>query len=259
MPRFAANLSMLFTEVPFLDRFAEAARVGFSAVEFQNPYSFPAIDIRSRLEAHDLVAVQCNSPTGTRPGDRGLAALPGREDDFWVCFQQAFDYANKIDCKRIRIVCGHTTSEVSRERMIQTLVDNLKRAAPVAATQDVQLLLEALNQYDAPGYLLATTGEAIAVIERVGCDNLMLQLDLYHCQRSEGDLSGHLRRLFGRYGHVQFSNSPGRHEPGVGEIHYPYLFALLDQLGYDGWVGCEYLPSTTSQESLNWAREWGIG
>src|SRR5882757_2565648 len=126
MPRFAANLSMLFAEVPFLDRFAEAARAGFSAVEFRNPYSFPAIDIRSRLETHDLVAVQCNSPTGTRPGDNGLAALPGRKDDFWACFQQALDYAYKIGCKRIRIVCGHTPREDSRERMIQTLVDNLQ-------------------------------------------------------------------------------------------------------------------------------------
>jgi hydroxypyruvate isomerase len=257
MPRFAANLTTLFTELPFLKRFAAAAAAGFRAVEFQDPFSETAPAIAAQLRLHHLQAVLFNSPLGTRPGDRGLAALPGREQDFWRTFETALDYARVMGCPRIRIVCGHVGA-MDRGAMETVLIANLKRAAPQAADRGVLLLLEPLNPHDVPGYLIANTDCALSILDRVGHPNVRLQLDLYHCYMSEGDLGGHATRLFGRYAHVQFSNAPGRHEPGAGEIHYPYLFALLDRLGYDGWVGCEYFPISTTLESLAWAHEWGI-
>jgi hydroxypyruvate isomerase len=258
MPRFAANLTTLFTELPFLQRFGAAAAAGFQAVEMQDPFLERAPVIAEQLQLHQLQLVLFNSPLGTRPGDRGLAALPGREQDFWRTFETALDYARVLGCPRIRVVCGHVGA-MNRDAMAAVLIANLKRAALHAAASGVSLLLEPLNPQDVPGYLLANTDAALSILDRVGHSNVRLQLDLYHCYMSEGDLSGHATRLFGRYDHVQFSNAPGRHEPGAGEIHYPYLFALLDRLGYDGWVGCEYFPVSTTLESLAWAREWGIG
>ncbi|MGA8706451.1 MAG: TIM barrel protein [Steroidobacteraceae bacterium] len=258
MPRFAANLSTLFTELPLLQRFGAAAAAGFEAVEMQDPFSERAPLIAEQLQLHQLQLVLFNSPLGTRPGDRGLAALPGRELDFWRTFETALDYARVLECPRIRVVCGHVGA-MNRDAMEAVLIANLKRAARLAAASGISLLLEPLNPQDVPGYLLANTDSALTILDRVGHPNVRLQLDLYHCYMSEGDLGGHARRLLGRYDHVQFSNAPGRHEPGTGEIHYPYLFTLLDRLGYDGWVGCEYFPSSTTLASLAWAREWGIG
>jgi hydroxypyruvate isomerase len=258
MPRFAANLTTLFTELPFLERFGAAAAAGFQAIEIQDPFSEQAHTLAEQLRLHNLQAVLINSPLGTRPGDRGLAAVPGREQDFWHIFEAALDYANVLGCPRIRIVCGHVVA-ANRETMEAVLVANLKRAAPQAAARGVLLLLEPLNPQDVPGYLLPNTDAALRILDRVDHPNVRLQFDFYHCYMSEGDLSGHATRLFGRYGHVQFSNAPGRHEPGAGEIHYPHLFALLDRLGYDGWVGCEYFPLSSTLESLAWARDWGIG
>jgi hydroxypyruvate isomerase len=258
MPRFAANLTTLFTELPFLQRFGAAAAAGFQAVEMQIPFLESAALLAEQLQLHQLQVVLFNSPLGTRPGDRGLAALPGREEDFWRTFETALDYARVLKCPRIRVVCGHVGA-MNRDDMEAVLIANLKRAAPHAAERGVCLLLEPLNPQDVPGYLLANTDCALSIIDRIDHSNVRLQLDLYHCYMSQGDLSGHATRLFGRYDHVQFSNAPGRHEPGAGEIHYPHLFALLDRLGYDGWVGCEYFPLSTTLESLAWAREWGIG
>lgn len=258
MPRFAANLTTLFTELPFLQRFGAAAAAGFQAVEMQDPFLESAPAIAEQLQLHQLQLVLFNSPPGTRPDDRGLAALPGREQDFRRSFETALDYARVLKCPRIRVVCGHVGA-MNRDAMEGALIANLKRAAPHAAASGVSLLLEPLNPRDVPGYLLADTDAALRIIDRVGHSKVRLQLDLYHCYMSQGDLGGHATRLFGRYDHVQFSNAPGRHEPGCGEIHYPYLFALLDRLGYDGWVGCEYFPSSSTLESLAWAREWGIG
>ncbi len=258
MPRFAANLTTLFTELPFPERFGAAAAAGFRAVEVQDPYLERASVIAEQLQLHQLQLVLFNSPLGTRPGDRGLAALPGREPDFWRTLEVALDYARVLKCPRIRIVCGHVGA-MNRDAMESALIANLKRAAPHAAASGVALLLEPLNPRDVPGYLLANTDSALRIIDAVGHSNVRLQLDFYHCYMSQGDLGGHATRLFGRYDHVQFSNAPGRHEPGVGEINYPCLFALLDRLGYDGWVGCEYFPSSSTLASLAWARSWGIG
>jgi hydroxypyruvate isomerase len=258
MPRFAANLTTLFNELPFLERFGAAASVGFQAVEFQNPFAESAATIAKHLKVHGLKPVLFNSPVGSRLGDRGLAALPDREEDFWMSFIEALDYARIIGCPRIRIICGHMRAMDERPAMEAVLISNLQRAAPYAAARGVMLLLEPLNPNDAPGYLLSTTAHALRIIDSVGHNNVCLQFDVYHCQISEGDLTGHARSLFGRYGHVQISNAPGRHEPGKGEINFPYVFSVLDGLGYDGWVGCEYYPSTTTLESLSWAREWGI-
>lgn len=260
MPKFAANLSCLFTELPFLDRFAAAAVAGFAAVEFQFPYEFPAVEVAARLAAQGLEPVLFNaSPGNPAAGERGLAALPDREADFEASFERALDYARIIGCKRLHVLAGLRPAERPREAVEAVYVANLRHAADRAAEDDVTLLIEPLNTRDNPGYALTTTGQALAILDRVERANVKLQLDFYHCQVMEGDLAGHARRLFGRYGHVQIANVPGRHEPGQGEIHFPYLFDLLDALGYDGWVGCEYRPSSNTLDSLGWARRWKIG
>jgi hydroxypyruvate isomerase len=254
VPRFAANLTCLFTELPFLDRFAAAAAAGFAAVEFQFPYEFPAVEIARRLVQCDLTPVLFNLPPGDlAKGERGLAALPGREAEFDKSLDLALDYARAIGCPRLHVMAG--LMPAAREL---TYVAALRRAADRAAAERITLLIEPLNARDNPGYFLRTTAEAVAVLDRVERDNVKLQLDFYHCQISEGDLARHAEDLFGRYAHVQVANIPGRHEPDRGEINYPYLFNLLDRLGYDGWVGCEYRPAAGTLEGLGWLRAWGV-
>ena len=254
MPRFAANLSCLFTELPFLDRFAAAAAAGFEAVEFQFPYDFPAAEIADRLERCGLDPVLFNLPPGDMAkGERGLAALPGREAAFDASLELALDYARAIGCMRLHVMAGAVPAAQE-----STYVAALRRAADRAAAERITLLIEPLNGRDNPGYLLRSTAQAVAVLDCVARENVKLQLDFYHCQISEGDLARHAEELFGRYAHVQVANVPGRHEPDRGEINYPYLFDLLDRLGYDGWVGCEYRPAGETRAGLGWARPWGI-
>ncbi len=258
MPKFAANISTLFTELPFLDRVAAAKAAGFGAVEFQSPYAFPAADLAARLERSGLDAVLFNAPMGdAAAGERGFAALPGREDDFAASIETALAYARVIKARQIHVLAGLAAGE----RAVQEAryVANLQRAAARAAEEGVTLLIEPLNARDNPGYFLNSTAQAIALLDRVGRHNVALQFDLYHCQISEGDLAQHARDLFGRYAHVQIANVPGRHEPGEGEIHFPFLFDLLDELGYRGWIGCEYRPKAGTLAGLGWARRWGIG
>lgn len=258
MPRFSANLSMLFKELPLLERIDAAADAGFAAIEFQGPYEAPAEAIAARVEARGLKVVLLNAPSGVNPGDKGLGGALGREADFWTNFETAMSYARPLKASNLRIISGVVADEADREPMLATLVKNLQRAAPVAAASGVTLTLEPLNPTDAPGYLLPNIATALEVIDRVGSPNVALQFDFYHLQMTAGDLAGHASRHLGRYAHVQFSNAPGRHEPGAGEIDYGFLFAHLDRIGYGGWVGCEYWPSRDTKSSLAWAAPWGI-
>ncbi|HLJ20953.1 MAG TPA: 2-oxo-tetronate isomerase [Stellaceae bacterium] len=253
MPKLAANLSWLFTEVPFLDRFEAAAAAGFRAVEFLQPYEFPPAEIAARLERHGLEHVLFNLPPGdASKGERGLAALPGRGAEFMRNVGRALDYAKATGCRRIHALAGNASGSEAEV----AYVANLRVAADLVAPYGITLLLEPLNSRDAPGYFLSTTGAALRLIERIDRRNVSLQFDLYHCQIMEGDLARHVRDLAGRFAHVQIAGVPDRHEPDIGEINYAYLLDLLDETGYAGWVGREYGPKAGTVAGLGWARRW---
>jgi len=255
MPKLAANLSWLFTEAPFLDRFEAAAAAGFRAVEFLQPYEFPPGEIAGRLAQHGLEHVLFNLPSGdSSKGDRGLAALPGREAEFMRNVAHALDYAKASGCTRIHATAGNASGSEAEA----VYVANLRAAADFLAPHGINLTIEPLNTHDAPGYFLSTTGAALRILDRIGRGNVSLQFDLYHCQIMEGDLARHIRDLAGRFAHVQIAGVPGRHEPDIGEVNYAYLLDLLDETGYAGWVGCEYRPKSGTVEGLGWARRWGV-
>lgn len=260
MPKLAANLTFLFQEVPFLDRFRAAADAGFHGVESTFPYEAPAAAIAERLERHGLDIALVNMPPGNAAaGERGCAALPGREHDFIAGIERALGYAIAIHCRRIHVLSGIWPAGYDKKVGTATLVANLRRAADLVAPHGIDLLIEPINPRDIPGYFLNTPAQAEAVLDRVERANVRLQLDLYHCQITAGDLATHVRRLFPRVAHVQIAGVPERHEPDRGEVNFPYLLELLDALGYDGWVGCEYRPVNGTLEGLDWARPWGIG
>jgi hydroxypyruvate isomerase len=258
MPRFSANLSFLYTEVPFLDRFAGAAQDGFRAVEFAFGYDFPAEEVAARLKAHGLTQVLINAPPGAyAAGERGLAALPGREHEFAASVATALLYAQALGCPRIHVMAGVLPEGADTElraRHRSTFVRNLRFAAREAQEHGVALTVEPINPRDVPGYFLTTQAEAHAIRAEVGAPNVSVQMDLYHAQIVEGDLSEKLRRWLPHIGHIQIAGVPGRHEPDVGEINYRHLFALLDELGYSGWVGCEYRPLAGTSAGLGWMK-----
>jgi len=258
MPRFSANLSFLFNEVPFLDRFAAAAQAGFHAVEFAFAYDYPPREIVARLEANSLTQVLINAPPGNQAaGDRGLAALPGREHEFAASMVTALRYAHALSCPRVHVMAGVVPDGADAEQRVRqrsTFVRNLRFAAREAEEQGVELTIEPINTRDVPGYFLSTQAEAHAIREEVSAANLKVQMDLYHAQVVEGDLSEKLKRWLPYIGHIQIAGVPGRHEPDVGEINYAHLFALLDELGYRGWVGCEYRPLSGTVVGLRWMK-----
>ena len=255
MPRLAANLSTLFTEVPLRERCAAAAAAGFTAVECQFPYEVPAAELAAELGALGLQQVLINTPPGSQPGDRGLAGQPQRRDEFRAGLQQAVDYAVAIGCERIHVMAGLCPPDLAAAEAMEQFVSNLIYAADVCAPHDITALIEPINtRVDVPGYLLHSTADAVDCLQRVARPNLRLQYDIYHMQIMEGDLRRSLARLLPCIGHIQIADNPGRHEPGSGEINFGYLLPQLDVLGYEGWVGCEYLPSTTTLASLTWAR-----
>ena len=257
MPRLAANLNFLFQELPLLGRFAAAAEAGFRAVELTNPYEVSAEAIAERLERHRLTLALLNMPAGDAgQGERGLGALPGREADFMRAAERALSYARITRCSRVHALSGVWPEARPTEEGTAVLVPNLRRAAALFAPAGVNLTIEPINPRDIPGYFLNTPADAIAILDRVARDAVKLQLDLYHCQIVAGDLAGHLRRLSGRYGHIQIAGVPERHEPDRGEVNYAYLFDLIDALGYDGWIGCEYRPAAGTVAGLGWARGW---
>ena len=253
MPRFAANLTMLFTELPFLDRFEQAAKAGFKAIEFLFPYPFNASDIRQRLDAHGLTLVLHNLPAGNwDAGERGIACLPDRIDEFRAGVAQAITYAKALGVKQLNCLAGKTPAGVSDAVLRQTFVNNLRYAAAELKQHDLKLLIEPINTVDIPGFYLNRTAQALAILDEVGADNAFVQYDIYHAQRMEGELAATMQKHLARIGHIQLADNPGRNEPGTGEINYPFLFAHLDSIGYDGWIGCEYKPVTTTAAGLGW-------
>jgi hydroxypyruvate isomerase len=241
---------MLYPELDFLDRFAAAAQDGFKAVEYLFPYAFEPGELSYRLKAHDLQQVLFNAPPGDwEGGERGLACLPGREAEFQAGIRQALDYAGALSCPRIHVMAGLQPQGMTWDTAQATYLANLRWAAQEAARHGVEILIEPINTRDMPGFFLTRQDQAHAVVAEVGAPNLKVQMDLYHCQIMEGDLAMKLRRYLptGKVGHLQIAGVPERHEPDVGELNYLYLFALLDELGYTGWVGCEYRPQRGSQ------------
>lgn len=245
MPRFAANLSMLYNEHDFLDRFAAAAKDGFTAVEYLFPYAYAADELAARLKAAGLQQVLFNAPPGDwDKGERGIACLPGREAEFAEGITKALAYAQALQCPRVHVMAGLAPAGISRELLRATYVANLNRAAAEAAKVGVDILIEPINQRDMPGFFLSRQDDAHAVVAEVGAPNLKVQMDLYHAQITEGDLAMKIRQYLatGQVGHLQIAGVPERHEPDLGEINHPYLFKLLDDIGYAGWIGCEYRP-----------------
>jgi hydroxypyruvate isomerase len=256
MPRFAANLSFLFDEVPFLERFGEAAHAGFRAVEFAFAYEYRIQELVAEQRAHRLDVVLLNAPPGDwEQGDRGLASIPGREHEFAAGISNALQYAQALSCSRIHVMAGVVPADADdaeRERRMRMYVRNLRAAAAEAQAQGVTILIEPINPRDMPGYLLTTQAQAHAVRSEVGARNLKVQMDFYHAQIVEGDLTEKLRRFLPHIGHVQIASVPGRHEPDGGEVNYGYIFKMLDELKYDGWVGCEYRPAQGTAAGLTW-------
>jgi hydroxypyruvate isomerase len=257
MPRFAANLTMMFNEVEFLDRFDAAARAGFRGVEYLFPYPYAREALVERLQRNQLTQVLHNLPGGDwAKGERGLACLPGRTGEFQEGVGQAIEYARALGCTQVNCLAGIPPAGAPAELVQATFVQNLKFAAGQLGASGIRLLIEAINTRDIPGYHLRNTAQALAVMAEVGSPNLWLQYDAYHMQVMEGDLAQTIERNLARIAHIQIADNPGRHEPGTGEIHYPFLFAHLDRIGYPGWVGCEYKPAAGTEAGLGWLAPW---
>lgn len=253
MPKFAANLTMMFTELPFMERFAAAARAGFTGVEFLFPYAFEAERIADALETHGLSLVLHNLPAGDwEGGERGVACHPGRVAAFRDGVDQAIAYATALRCPRVNCLAGLLPPGGDADGARRTLIGNLRYAAVALEEAGIALVLEPVNTRDVPGFFVNRTRQALAIMDEVGSDNLALQFDIYHTQVMEGDLTPSIEACFDRIGHIQVADNPGRHEPGTGEIAYPFLFGRLDALGYAGWIGCEYKPLGRTEAGLGW-------
>ncbi len=256
MPRFAANLSMLFTEVPFLDRFDLAAKAGFKAVEFMFPYDFKASEIRSRLDSNGLTLVLHNLPAGDwDAGERGIACQPEKVEQFRAGVAKAIEYAGALGVKQVNCLAGKAPEGVAAEKLRSTFIDNLRFAAKELHGAGINLLIEPVNTFDIPGFYLNRPEQAVAILQELNAPNAFLQYDIYHTQRMQGELANTLKKHLPLIRHVQIADNPGRNEPGTGEINYAYLFELLDSVGYTGWVGCEYKPATTTEAGLGWLKK----
>jgi hydroxypyruvate isomerase len=257
MPRFAANLSMMFNELPFLDRFAAARAAGFEAVEFLFPYEFAAKDIAARLKDNGLQQVLFNAPPGDwANGERGMAALPGRQQEFRDGILKALDYAGELGCPRIHVMAGMVPAGVNQGTLTCLYAINLAWAAEKAIAQGVKCVIEPINQRDMPGYALTGVANGIAAIEAVGPDRLGLQFDLYHTQITEGDLVPRMKAALPYIAHMQVADTPGRNEPGTGEVNWDFVFKEIDAAGYRGWIGCEYRPKGETNAGLGWFQPW---
>jgi len=256
MPRFCANLTFLFTEVPFLARFGEAAHAGFRAVEFAFAYEYRLQELVAEQRAHRLEVALINAPPGDfESGERGLASLPEREHDFAASIANALRYAQALSCSRIHVMAGvlpQGADDAERERRLRTYVRNLRFAAGEAAGQGATIMIEPINPRDMPRYLISTQAHAHALREEIGARNVKVQMDFYHAQIVEGDLTSKLRQWLPHIGHVQVAGVPDRHEPDIGEVNYSYIFKTLDDLKYDGFVGCEYRPANGTAAGLTW-------
>lgn len=262
MPRFAANLTMMYNEHSFLDRFAAAARDGFTFVEYLFPYDYPAATLAAQLKQNGLRQVLFNSPPGDwKAGERGIAALPGREQEFRDGFLRALEYAHALGCSRIHSMAGIPPAGVERADAHAVYTSNLAWAAEKAHVAGIELLIEPIALRNIPGFFLNRQDEAHAIVTEIGAPNLKVLMDLFHCQVEEGDLAFKTRKYLAdakqtRIGHFQIASVPERHEPDTGEVNYAYLFKLIDELGYEGFIGCEYIPATTASVGLGWFAKW---
>jgi 2-dehydrotetronate isomerase len=258
MLRFDPNLRWLFTEVPMAERYAAAAAAGFQGVEVAFPYDVPAKELAARLSGHRLKLVQILSPFDWDGGERGLAALPGREDDFRRSIESAVEYAAQVGRPMIHVMPGNMRPELERVRCMDLFVANIAWAADVAKTAGITLILEPCCRARFPQFLYHRIADGVQVIEQVGRPNVKLCFDTFHVQMEEGSIADRLQAAWPHIGHIQVGNVPGRHEPGTGEIHFPYLFALIEKLGWDRWIGCEYTPSGHTLDTLGWGAPYGI-
>jgi hydroxypyruvate isomerase len=253
MPKFAANLTMLFNEVPFLERFERAAKAGFQAVEFLFPYPYGTAEIKARLDRHGLQLVLHNLPAGDwDAGERGIACLPDRTGEFRAGVARGIEYAKALGVPQLNVLAGKAPAGADPALLRSTFVANLRYAAAELARHGLKLLVEPINTYDIPGFFLSRTADAVAILDEVGAANAYLQYDLYHAQRMEGELAATAARHLPRIAHIQLADNPGRHEPGTGEINYAFLFRELDRMGYAGWIGCEYKPAADTEAGLGW-------
>lgn len=253
MPKFAANLTMLFTELPFLERFAAARAAGFEGVEFLFPYEFEKSVLAGKLREQRLVQVLHNLPAGDwSAGERGIAIFPERVSEFRSGVHTAIEYAKELGCSQLNCLAGVAKSCGDRSTYHSTFLENLRFAASELSKHRIRLLIEAINTRDIPGFFLNRTEQAAEIVKEVGSDNLFIQYDIYHMQVMEGDLAPTIKKHFARIAHMQLADNPGRNEPGTGEIHYPFLYGYLDEIGYRGWIGCEYTPKTTTVDGLGW-------
>ena len=253
MPKFAANLTMLFTELPFMQRFEAAARAGFEAVEYLFPYPFAQEELAAALKANGLRQVLHNLPAGDwDAGERGIACHPDRVAEFREGVPRAIAYATALGCPQVNCLAGKLPAGVSEADARRTLVDNLRFAAEQLRGAGIRLLIEPINTFDIPGFLVNRTEQALGILDEVDSSNLLVQYDIYHAQRMEGELAGTLSKHLARIGHIQLADNPGRGEPGTGEINYGFVLNELDRLGYDGWVGCEYRPRGGTGADLEW-------
>ncbi|MDB5986413.1 MAG: hydroxypyruvate isomerase [Nevskia sp.] len=253
MPKFAANLTMLFNEIDFLDRFEAASKAGFTGVEYLFPYAYPAAQLAALLKKHRLTQVLHNLPAGDwAKGERGIACLPDRVAEFQDGVGKAISYATVLGCEQLNCLVGIAPKGVPADQVRATVLANLKFAAAALKKAGIRLLIEPVNTFDIPGFYLNRTAQALDFISEVGSDNLFLQYDIYHMQRMEGELANSIKAHLSKIAHLQLADNPGRNEPGTGEINYAFLFQFIDLLGYDGWIGCEYKPRTTTTDGLGW-------
>ncbi len=257
MPKLAANLSLMFTEVPFLERFGRAAAAGFKGVEYLFPYDFPAEEIAAQLAEHKLEQALFNMPPGDWDGgERGLACLPGREGEFQDGVAKAIEYARIIGCPRLHVMAGVAPAGADRTSLTETYVANLKFAAQALSDAGIVGEIEPINSRDIPGFFINTSRQGMEILAAVGSPNMRLQYDIYHMQIMEGDLAPTIERLLPHIEHMQLADTPGRHEPGTGEINYPFILDHIDKLGYGGWIGCEYRPAGETEAGLGWAKPY---
>ena len=255
MPKFNANLTFLYTEVPFLERFGRAAASGFKGVEYLFPYAFPKDALAEQLQKHKLEQVLFDLPSGNWDGgERGIAVLPDRIGEYQEGVGQAIDYAKALQCRRLTCLAGKTPAGVPAEQVQRTLVENLRFAAKALEREKIQLLVEPLNSQDIPGFHLVHSRDTLRVLDEVGHSNAWLQYDIYHMQIMEGNLTKTIREHLARIAHMQLADNPGRNQPGTGEIHFANLFRAIDAAGYQGWIGCEYKPAGKTEDSLDWVR-----
>ncbi len=257
MIRFSANLTMLFSEIDFLERFERASRAGFHGVEYLFPYEWEKQELAERLAKHSLEQVLYNLPAGNwSAGERGIACLPQRVGEFQEGVGLAIEYARALKCSRVNCLVGITPEGISAEKILQTLVDNLQFAALALEREGIRLLIEPLNDLDIPGFYLSHTSDALRLIQEVNHPNLWLQYDIYHMQIMEGNLTRTIVDNLAHIAHIQLADNPGRHEPGTGEINYANLLRFIDEAGYDGWLGCEYKPAGTTEDGLKWLKPY---